>query len=567
MLLASAILPPTSPVLGAPSFERLVISSHEKIGSNCFPCLARLDDGRHMVVWSATLGKGYCVVGAFSRDHGKTWTEPVTLIATEEGRDYDPSITVSGERVFVTSTTVPAGVGIRTSTTWCTRSDDNGATWSKLYEIPMNRRYTCGKTAHGIRLRSGVLLMGYSWDVLCEQGKTLQTEGQMHLRAGVMRSTDNGDTWHNGGDTDAAYQKVSGGAVHGTDEPSIVELGDGSVYMLMRTGSTSLYEARSHDEGKTWSDIGPSPLRGTNAPCALCKFQVGDRRGILCVWDNAVTRYPLCAAASFDGGRTWTWPKDIAGPTGGRQASYPGCEQADDGTLVAVWQQDVEVGRDLRCARFNLDWLLEDPTLELKEAIANVRLPTDLGKATSFTGSEIARSSTWQIHRPGGKPLGGEVAENGILRMVVNGCYHIDNMPDAWDGATSKLVEFRMRVIGHEQASGSHAAAEVWIGGPRAETGCQLFLREDAVAFEAGYLLPHQVDTTEFHTYRVWTDLTAKRAYLFLDENRTPVLATHLGSPESLDLNRILIGDSSAALDVAGTSEWDYVSWRDVEGK
>ena len=56
----------------------------------------------------------------------------------------------------------------------------------------------------------------------------------MYLRAGVMRSTDNGQMWHNGGNTDATYEKASASAVLGTDEPAIVELEDGSVYMLVR---------------------------------------------------------------------------------------------------------------------------------------------------------------------------------------------------------------------------------------------------------------------------------------------------------------------------------------------
>jgi hypothetical protein len=131
--------------------------------------------------------------------------------------------------------------------------------------------------------------------------------------------------------------------------------------MLVRTGADHLYEARSSDGGKTWTGVAPSSLKGSNAPAALCKFQVGDRRGILCVWDNAIERFPLCAAASFDGGKTWSNPKDIAGPTNGQQASYPNCDQAADGTLTAVWQQPIANGRwDVRCARFTLDWLIRD---------------------------------------------------------------------------------------------------------------------------------------------------------------------------------------------------------------
>lgn len=167
---------------GEVRFERLVIAFHERVPLNCYPCMARLDDGRLMLVWCHQSSKGGIIVSALSRDHGRTWSEPATLIQTINGRDYDPSIVVCGKRILVTSTTLPLGTGIRTSTTWCVRSDDGAATWSKPDAIPMNHQYTCGKTHHGIRLKSGTLLLGYSWDTICEQGKTLTREGEMHLR-------------------------------------------------------------------------------------------------------------------------------------------------------------------------------------------------------------------------------------------------------------------------------------------------------------------------------------------------------------------------------------------------
>ncbi len=342
-----------------PSFEQHTIASHEEGHQHRWPCIAALDDGRLLLTWSraATEPSDDAVVYAISEDHGRTWSEPVTLIAREDFIEADPNIVVSGSRIFILCTSVNFETGIRTSTTWCVRSEDTARTWSEPYTIPMNHPYTCGKTHRGLRLADGTLVMGYAWDVVCETGAAHDAESQMDLRAGVMRSTDNGETWVNGGDTHAEYTKATEG-VSGTDEPALVTLEDGTLYMLMRTGADHLYEARSADGGLTWTDIGPSPLFGSNAPAALCSFTVGNRCGTLVVWDNALQRFPLCAAASFDGTRTWSTPKDIAFPYTGGQASYPSCVQAADGTLVAVWQQDVEGGRDIRCARFNAEWLL-----------------------------------------------------------------------------------------------------------------------------------------------------------------------------------------------------------------
>ncbi len=343
-----------------PIFEQHTVASHEDHHQHRWPCMVVLDDARLLLTWSRAAAEPSddAVVYAISEDHGRTWSEAAPLIAKEGFIEADPNIVVSGSRIFILCTSVNFEKGIRTSTTWCVRSEDNARTWSEPYTVPMNHQYTCGKTHRGLRLADGTLIMGYAWDVLCESGAAHDAESQMDLRAGVMRSTDNGDTWVNGGDTHAEYTKATEG-VSGTDEPALVALEDGTLYMLMRTGADHLYEARSADGGLTWTGIGPSPLFGSNAPAALCSFTDGNRDGILAVWDNALQRFPLCASASFDGARTWSAPKDIAFPYTGGQASYPSCVQAADGTLVAVWQQDVEGGRDIRCARFNPAWLLQ----------------------------------------------------------------------------------------------------------------------------------------------------------------------------------------------------------------
>ena len=363
---ARTALPMTA---NAGGFERLVVAPHDgETLENSYPCLARLDDGRLFVVWSAARPgmPEKSIVGAFSEDHGRTWSALLDLIAGPGIGAEDPNIIASGKRIIVAST-VMIGQGISTSVTKCTRSDDNGRTWSPLYEIPMNHRYTAGKTHRGLRLKSGRLLMGYSWDIFCEESKRLEAEGQMHLRTGMMISDDDGLIWKNGDDFDLEYKPISDYGIRGSAEPAIVDLDDGTIIMLVRTSSDHLYEARSTDEGKTWNNIQPSPLIGHNAPAALCKFDAGKRRGIMCVWNNAKTRFPLCAAASFDGGKTWSKPKDIAGVPGGQPVIYPSCDQAADGTLVAVWTHILpnsadgkSGGRVIRCARFGLDWLLQD---------------------------------------------------------------------------------------------------------------------------------------------------------------------------------------------------------------
>jgi lysophospholipase L1-like esterase/predicted neuraminidase len=323
--------------------ERSVLASN--LPGMAIPCIAPLSDGRLFAVWSTG---GASIVGAYSADNGVAWTAPQTLIATSGGHNWDPNIIVSGQRIIVASTVTAPGDAITTSTTRANRSDDNGATWtcspSTPYEIPMNHRYTSGKVGRGLRLPSGRLLMPYSWDAALEDGGA--ASNSVHCRAGVMISTDDGLTWSNGGDTDYAPS--------GTDEPQIVQMPDNSVCMLMRTASGRLYQARSFDEGTTWNDVGPSLLTSPDAPAGLCTFDAGGRQAMLAVWNNSTAnRYPLVAAASLDGGNTWTSPFDIAGDTGGYQACYANVLQTGDGKMVLVWNQQTANGWDVRSARFS----------------------------------------------------------------------------------------------------------------------------------------------------------------------------------------------------------------------
>lgn len=360
---ASAVPPTTAP----DEYERSVVASHETDPVNAYPCLTRLEDDRLLLVWCSAPERSCAgrIVGAYSHDNGRTWSKPVCLIPGNPAPVADPSIVVCGRRILVTGT-VPHQPIISATTINAVRSDDNGQTWSEPYAIPMNHRYVCGKINEGLHLKSGALLMGYSWDeILEEEGKTLQNESQMSTRAGVMLSFDAGLTWTNGGDAAATCKPIHPEAGRGTVEPAIVELDDGSLFMLMRTGTSHLYQARSSDEGRSWTDIGPSPLCGSNAPASLCNFRAGERSGILCVWDNAATRFPLCASASFDGGRTWTAPKEIATPGRRQEASYPACKQAADGTLVVVWQEPLPHSSALQfselwSARFSVEWLVQE---------------------------------------------------------------------------------------------------------------------------------------------------------------------------------------------------------------
>lgn len=331
-----------------------------------YACNARLSDGRLLCVYSAYDGADclhVVIEGKYSTDNGKSWGEPFTLIDSHPHVDYDSSILVMGDTLLVTSTTVPPTHAqfISTSRTMAVRSDDNGKSWSGAYEIPMPYRYTSGKINNGLFLPDGTAMFGYSWDVRLQKEQKLNSEGDEVVVVGLMVSKDKGKTWSKGPELTTHVEKNASArhAISGLDEPAFVICPDGSLFLLARSGRDQLYESRSRDNGLTWSGPTPSPLISHNSPASLCAFD-GPRPGILAVWNNSRTdRWPLCAAVSFDCGKSWSRPYVLAN-TPGQQSSYPNCIQAADGVVVVVWQQDHANGpRTIESVRLELKQLLD----------------------------------------------------------------------------------------------------------------------------------------------------------------------------------------------------------------
>jgi hypothetical protein len=238
------------------------------------------------------------------------------------------------------------------------RSEDDGASWSQPTEIVIPRQYIAGKQHNGIKLRDGTYMVGIAWDKWPEMGMNARTEGEMDLTTGVLISKD-GIKWTLHGAVHAfVVDKLTPGGTNGLCEPSLVELNNGEVLMILRSGGTHHYESRSRDSGLTWSEPKPSSLPGHNTPTALFRVQQNPQE-IIAVWNSSpLTRFPLSSAISADGGKTWSTPKIIA-RTESLQVSYPGITQVPDGTFVAVWQQALpDGGRDIRWARFTREWLL-----------------------------------------------------------------------------------------------------------------------------------------------------------------------------------------------------------------
>ena len=242
---------------------------------NTIPQIARLGDGRLFTVWGA-FGKNDPngrIVGAFSSDSGSTWSEPRLLIDDPKKMDGDPNILVDGSKVFVYCTRVNIPNRIDKAWTMVTHSEDNGAHWSTPAEVFIPRQYTPGKQHNAIKLQDNTYAMGISWDLWAEQGMAARTEGEMNLSSGVLLSKD-GLHWTLHGNIHTYVEKISPFSTNGLCEPSIVQLQNGEILMILRSGSSRHWESRSQDGGLTWSEPKPSALTGHNTPTALWRTSV-----------------------------------------------------------------------------------------------------------------------------------------------------------------------------------------------------------------------------------------------------------------------------------------------------
>ena len=150
-------------------------------------------------------------------------------------------------------------------------------------------------------------------------------------------SDDDGRSWRRSNLIDL------GGHGHhdGATEPTVVELSDGRLLMLIRTNLGYFWQAFSDDGGRYWRTVQPSQIDTSSAPGHLVRLQSGR---LVLVWNrrnpsdgvwplanpgdqhnespSSWHREELSIAISEDDARTWSRPIVIASLRGG-QLSYP----------------------------------------------------------------------------------------------------------------------------------------------------------------------------------------------------------------------------------------------------
>ena len=284
-----------------------------------------------------------------SRDDGKTWTaRPLFKDATKFSANDERAAlrTKSGVVVYAFSNAKETAFkwdrknnqplpGIRRPL-YVVRSLDDGRTWE---EPRLVQDSYCGATRHMIQLRSGRIILG-TQQAVSDPGR--------HVTF-TLASDDDGVTWKQSNIIDLG--KSGGYGDHGGGiEATIAQLGDGSVWMLMRNPQPHFREAFSTDEGLTWTAVRNSKIEASTAPGLLWRLQSGR---LALFWNRWIDRErklgrreQLSFALSDDDGRTWTPPvivaKDPTAPDDNgseHRVSYPYVHEHKPGELWVTTMQ------------------------------------------------------------------------------------------------------------------------------------------------------------------------------------------------------------------------------------
>jgi predicted neuraminidase len=307
-------------------------------GFNHAPSVVRLADGRLLASWFSgpfEASVHQVILGAYSDDEGATWSKEVLLNDAPRRSDFDPAFITDGGRTWLFFTVgrwdrypfvglrdvEKKEVGVASYKLYARTTDDSGHTWGDPVQVI--DKVSWGSRSNGIKLATGEL-------VLPVYHFSKQT-------AAVVRSQDGGQTWQRHGNV------LPEGKV-GANEPTIAQLPDGELLMVVRSRKGFLWQSRSQDRGITWSE----PVKTDMIAAASSHNLYTTKSDHLLLTHNACApprRTPLTIRASDDGGKSWGEPLTlvkIQHPTPdeevfSRSVCYPSVTELSDGSLLVVW--------------------------------------------------------------------------------------------------------------------------------------------------------------------------------------------------------------------------------------
>ncbi|MGI6495358.1 MAG: sialidase family protein [Kiritimatiellia bacterium] len=312
------------------------------------------ENGRLWATWYAgpTAGEdsnNYCVL-ATSADDGASWTEALVADPDGEGpyRAFDPEVWVAPDgRLRWTWTERLVPLAARCSNAYAGSAAESGEDRLMMMELDAEdppagdaaaRLPFPRLVARGVQMCKPIVGSDGRWLLPVARWQDAPS-------ACVVASADGGASFDfMGGATLPKERRLF-------DEHNLVELRDGRLraYIRTRTGPDAIWQSESDDGGRTWSAPRPCAFAHTSSRVFVRRLASGRlllvKNGPL---DSDAGRTDLTAYFSDDDGATWDGGFVLApGP-----CSYPDGDQAPDGTLYIVWDNDRTGAQEIHFARF-----------------------------------------------------------------------------------------------------------------------------------------------------------------------------------------------------------------------
>jgi sialidase-1 len=297
--IASFASPATQPDDAVPVHDLLVAPPSKENPRNTEADIVELKDGRLLLVYTRFRGgtgdaATADLYGMHSSDGGRSWGKPF-IVKENDAQQNVMSVSL----VRLRRGDLLLGYLRKNSDRDCRlvvrTSSDEGQSWGPEVMVTEPVSYYVVNNDRVVQLSSGRLLVPAA-----DHGDISK---RPNSPAVCYYSDDAGLSWRRG------PGEVRLGGI-GCQEPGVVELKDGRVYMIIRNSLGTIHRALSSDGGLTWSEPESTGLVSPVAPATIARIPTtGD---LLMIWNNSATRrVPLTAAVSSDEGRTWSHVRDL----------------------------------------------------------------------------------------------------------------------------------------------------------------------------------------------------------------------------------------------------------------
>ena len=343
----------------------LVIEPSEEQPRNSEADIVELRDGRLCLVYSRFTGGTRDSSAAdlalrTSSDKGRTWTKHRILIPNE-GTCNVMSVSILRLRTNELLLFYLRKDSERSSCNlFVRRSADEFETLSQPVRVTLLAGYHVVNNDRVVQLSGGRLIVPAAIHTGFDQTGTKVTKFTGMGIPVVYYSDDSGWSWRRSTTsiTPVSERKLV------LQEPGVVELKDGRLWMFMRTTHGCQYGCYSNDGGVSWSEPKPTNLVSPCSPATIERVPwTGD---LLCVWNDHSgihpfirgRRTPLCIAVSQDDGRTWSKSRTLEGNPDGWYC-YVSMTFVRDRVLLSYCAGDRQVGglNRLKLLAVSRDWL------------------------------------------------------------------------------------------------------------------------------------------------------------------------------------------------------------------